>query len=89
MKLNRQNTKKRQPNNFPEVRRNKRLVKNRYHKFPKKKQQEKVKIGKGTRQKRYPVKIIKYSRLSKNRIKIALVILLAILILLLRLILLG
>jgi len=30
MKLNRQNTKKRRPNNFPEVRRNKGQIKNRY-----------------------------------------------------------
>lgn len=88
MKLNRQNTKKRRPNNFPEVRRNKGLVKNRYHKFPKKKP-KKVKIGKATRRKLYLVKIIRYSRLSKNRIKIALVILLAILTLLLGLIFIG
>lgn len=86
MKLNRQNTKKRRPNNFPEVRRNKGFIKNSYGKLPKKKQLDKAKIGKAKRRRKQLQKPIRYTRFQKNRIKIALVILLAILTLLLGLI---
>lgn len=86
MKLNRQNTKKRRPNNFPEVRRNKGHLNNRHRKIPKKKQEKIAKIRKPSRRKRYV--IIKTNQRSRNskKIKIVLVILLAILVLLLGLI---
>lgn len=86
MKLNRQNTKKRRPNNFPEVRRNKVPINNRYRKIPKKRQEKLAKIRQPTRRKRYLVKEIRYSSTTRKKIKIALAILLAILVLLLGLI---
>ena len=86
MKLNRQNTKKRRPNNFPEVRRNKGHINNRYRKIPKKKQSKIAKIGKPTQRKRYVIKTTNYRRFSNKKIKIAFAILLAILVLLLGLI---
>jgi len=86
MKLNRQNTKKRRPNNFPEVRRNKGHINNRHRKTPKKKQEKIAKIRKPIRRKRYLIKETRPSKVSNRKIKIALAILLAILVLLLGLI---
>ena len=85
MKLNRQNTKKRRPNNFPEVRRNKGQINRRYSYTPKKKQSKIARIRKPTRRKRF-IKTYNYRRQPKRRIKIILAILLAILVLLLGLI---
>jgi len=86
MKLNRQNTKKRSPNNFPEVRRNKGHINQRHRKSPKKKQEKIAKIRKPTRRKRIIVKQISRNPKANRKIKIALAILLAILVLLLGLI---
>jgi len=86
MKLNRQNTKKRQPNNFPEVRRNKAHINNRHRKRPKKKQAKIAEIGKPTRKKHIIVQQISRNQKANRKIKIALAILLAILVLLLGLI---
>lgn len=86
MKLNRQNTKKRRANNFPEIRKNKVLVNRRYSHQPKKKREKIGKIKKPSRRKRYVLKTARYRRLPKKKIKVILAILLAILVLLLGLI---
>lgn len=86
MKLNRQNTKKRSPNNFPKARRNKIPINNRPRKITKKKQEKIAKIGKPTRRKRYITKRIQQNPKANKRIKITFAILLAILVLLLGLI---
>jgi len=83
MKLNRQNTKKRPPNNFPEVRRNKGYVKRQYGKMPTKKQTKGTKIRQPIRRKRLRIKQFKVSTKANKRIKIVLAVLLTILVLLL------
>ncbi len=83
MKLNRQNTKKRRPNNFSEVRRNKGHINNRHRKISKKKQEKIGKIRKPSRRKRYIIIHTNQRPKNSKKIKIALAILLAILVLLL------